>query len=822
MKSREGKRSSSHKRHSKNPLLASHSKASASPKASKGPSAVQSSDAAPKAGVRAHGTKKPPRVASYSKASGSTKSSKGPSVVQSSDAASKADKREDGTGKPPLVAEPSALRLTSGADVEKGGATASDVKTDRADEAPINRVPSEQAWPKEPIDDRSIAIAEDADDSHFDSAESTLFETAHTENKAERKKQKPPSQESATKEKYKGGPKDKEITSPGPSSPAAEVHNEEKTHAAVNGEADAKAPKAIDKRSSISFNKVTAKSNEGKKPRKKRGPSRGNKAVQTNPEGQEAPPITPIHVLLSPSSCSLCDSNAPPSSYGAMQPLQIGKYGAVIAAPPVVTQVQKPSRGVKKTVRTTTTTTTTRRLQDTDRSRAPRFKQLIEETTTEEAQEAADDRNDAGGSKASTSGAGNVTSAGAVKKTVGTTRRPKDRHKQRKNTDTSDSVEGTITEVIGPAEKEGIQATLEKQPDGAKAAGAVVELSSKKNAASGALKKTVKTVRRLKDVDRDPRPQNDFIETVVREVVEVESEPAPEDPPTQAAAPVIAGVARDASATQYRYEESRRPASSPYRARHGVGAVYQRMQLRPPGFWANQPYRRPVAPYYRPCRHRAVQHIPGCRLAAFSRRAVSCWGPHNFCGGHHGPSCQRPPTAAPMVAHATSSSCPGLAGVRLQPHYHDHSQALVSANTGCGASPSVRNSARVPSLGNAIDVSEGTYDVFYDREPDLAAASPSGVRHDDRRRPTEFIWETPPRQEFVYYSCVNVAVAPTAPAANGQFGRPTDNDVNSDANGHNRDRVDARAARAATELSMAAGPQVTRMSPEETLFPLCP
>nr|XP_050040987.2 neurofilament heavy polypeptide-like [Dermacentor andersoni] len=591
MKSTDSRRPSSGKSHGKNPLPVSDSKASGSPKASKASSAVQSSDAASKAGVKALGTKMPHRLHSPSKASSSAKSLKGRSLVQGSDPASKADAKDDGTGKRPLVAEPSTSRRPSGAAVGKGGSTTTDVKADRADKTLTSRDRSESSRPKEPKDDGSKAVPENADDSQFHSAQSTLFVTPRIETMAERKKQAPPSQESVPKEKNKGGAKEKDTTSPATSSPALEVSNQEKTPAAVNDEADAKAPKTQEKKNSITFNKISAKSHEGKKQRKKRGHSRGNKAVQTNPEdAQMAPAGPPIHLLFSPSSCSLCDSNAPPSSYGAMQAFQIGKYGAVIAATPVVTPAQKHSRGVVKKKTTTTTTTTTRRVQDSDRSRTPRSRQLAEETTTEEVQEAADDRSDADGSKDSTSVAGNVTSGGAVKKTVTTMRRPKNRHKHGRNSDTSDGVEGTITEVIGPAETEAKQAAVEKQPDGAKAGGTVVELSAKKNVASGALKKTVKTTRRLKDADRDPRPQNDVIETVTREVVEVESESAPEQPP--AAAPVIAGLARGASTTQYRYVESRRPASSPYRARHGVDAVYQRMQLRPPGFWTNQPYRR--------------------------------------------------------------------------------------------------------------------------------------------------------------------------------------------------------------------------------------
>ncbi|XP_065309352.1 uncharacterized protein [Dermacentor albipictus] len=697
MKSTDSRRPSSGKTHGKNPLPASHSKASGSPKASKASSAVQSSGAASKPGVGANGTKKPHQLASLPKASSSAKSSKGRSSVQGSDVASKADPKEDGTGKRPLVAEPSTARRPSGGAVKKGGATATDVKADRADKTLTSRDPSKSGRPKEPKDDGSKAVPEDDDDSRFESAQSTLSLAAHIETKDKRKKQAPPSQESVTKEKDKGGAKEKQTTSPATSLPAPEANNQEKTPAAVNGEADAKAPKTMEKKHSITYNMITAKSHEGKKQRKKRGHSRGNKAVQTNPEeAQTAPAGPPIHLLFSPSSCSLCDSNAPPSYYGAMQTFQIGKYGAV-------TPAQQRSRGVVK--KTTTTTTTTRRVQESDRT--PRSRQLVEETTTEEVQEAADDRSDAGGSKDSTSVAGNVTSGGAVKNTVTTTRRLKNRDKHGRNS--SD--------------------------------------------------------------DKDPRPQDDVIETVIREVVEVESE----------SAPVIVGLARDASATQYRYVESRRPASSPYRARHGVDAVYQRMQLRPPGFWAHQPYWRALAPYARPCRHGAVQHIPGCRLAAFSRRALSCWGPRHLCGGHHGgPLCQRPPTPAP----------------------------LASANTGWGASPSLPDGgARGRSLGYSSDASEGTYDVIYDAVPDLAAAS-AGVRRDDRRRPDEFIWETPPREEFVYYSCANVVAGPAPPAADGERG-PTDDDVDSD--GHNRDRVDARAARAATDLSMAAGRQVGRI-----------
>ncbi|XP_070392352.1 nucleolar and coiled-body phosphoprotein 1-like [Dermacentor albipictus] len=507
MKSTDSRRPSSGKRHDKNPLPESHSKASGSPKASKASSAVQSSGAASKAGARANGTKKPHQLASLSKASSSAKSSKGRSSVQGSDAASKADAKEDGTGKRPLVAEPSTARGPSGAAVEKGGATTTDVKADRADKTLISRDPRESGRPKEPKDDGSKAAPEDDDDSRFESAQSTLFLAAHIETKAKRMKQAQPSQESVTKEKNKGGAKKKQTTSPATSLPAPEVNIQEKTAAAVNGEADAKAPKTQEKKHSITYNKITAKSHEGKKQRKKRGHSRGNKAVQTNPEeAQTAPAEPPIHLLFSPSSCSLCDRNAPPSYYGAMQTFQIGKYGAV-------TPAQQRSRGV---VKKTTTTTTTRCVQDSDST--PRSRQLVEETTTGEVQEAADDRSDAGGSKDSTSVAGNVTSGGAVKKTVTTTRRLKNRDKHGRNS--SD--------------------------------------------------------------DKDPRPQDDVIETVIREVVEVESE----------SAPVIVGLARGASATQYRYVESRRPASSPYRARHGVDAVYQRMELRLPGFWANQPYWR--------------------------------------------------------------------------------------------------------------------------------------------------------------------------------------------------------------------------------------
>ncbi|KAH8025259.1 hypothetical protein MRX96_039054 [Rhipicephalus microplus] len=170
-----------------------------------------------------------------------------------------------------------------------------------------------------------------------------------------------------------------------------------------------------------------------------------------------------------------------------------------------------------------------------------------------------------------------------------------------------------------------------------------------------------------------------------------------------------------------------------------------------------------------------------------------------------------------MVAHGPSSPCPGLAGTRLQPqcvHYDDDTP--VAANCGVVSPTAAPQSANVRSVDNLSDPSEGTYDVFYEGAPNPVPANVGGIRNEVPRRPTEFIWETPPREELVY--CANLVASPTthhaAHAANGPRGVTCNEDVN----GHDHDGVDARAAPAVTDLSMTAGSQVTRMSPEETIF----
>ncbi|XP_037505598.1 uncharacterized protein LOC119381920 [Rhipicephalus sanguineus] len=657
------------KKLSKNANLALNSNASSGAKVSKATGAARSNEN-PKPSLS---------TSSSSKASASGKASKAPSVVHSGDASLKAGAREGGATKTPISGERIASREPSGTAVEKDRANTTDGKTNRADKAP-----SDSGRPKNRNDGGTKAVAEDDETSLFGSAESVVFVTAQSD-QADGNKQKLPRQEVVTKKKDKVVTKETDVPSPAVSSTRAPpAVTEEKAPAALDVEAKAKAAKASDKRPSTSSTKSNAKNREVKSDRKKRSPSRGNKAVQTNPDEEKAPAGPPMHVLFSPSSCSLCERNAPPPGiYGAMQSFQVGKYGAVMAAPPAVTTAQGPPRGVvKKTVRTTTTT---RRVPDS--TRTSRSFNLVEEVTTEDVRNAADDTYKTK-STTSASTAGKGTNGGASKKTVSTMRRRKDRDKRRKSSDTSSGVEGTITEAIEFPVSEAKRGSVEKQTDGAKPMETtVLESSAKKNAASVAPKTIVRTVRRAKNADS--LYPDDVIETVTTEVVEVEAEASPAQPAKQIAAPTIVGVARGSSATHYRYSESRRPASTPYRAPH--------------------------------------------------------------------------------------------------------------------------RSTRV-RVGSSSDPSEGTYDVFYEGEPDPVPANASGIRNDVSRRPTEFIWETPPREEVVY--CANLMTSPTAHAANGRCGAT----CNEDANVWNQDGVDARTAPAGNDLSMTAGSQVTTKSQEETLF----
>ncbi|KAL3208497.1 hypothetical protein MRX96_039055 [Rhipicephalus microplus] len=510
-------------------------------------------------------------MSSSSKASAAGKASKAPSVVCRGDDALKADAREGGAIKALVSGERIASRETSGKTIETDRANTVGGKTDRVDKAP-----SGAGWPENINDGATKAVAKDDGTSLFGSAESVVFVTAESD-KAEGGKQEPPRQKNVTKKNDQVVSKEKDAPSPATSSTQVpQVVTEEKTPAVQDTYTKTQAAKA-------------ATNMESKNTRKKRGRSRGNKAVQTNPEEKNEPVGPPIHVLFSPSSCSLCENNAsPPSFYGAMRPFQVGKYGALMTAPSVVTSGQGPSRGVvKKTVRTTTTT---RRVPDS--TRTPRSYNLVEEVTTEDVREIADDT-DKTNTTASTSVVGKVISGGAMKKTVTTTRRLKDDGKMRKNSDATSGVEPTITEKIEFSESAAKRGSVEKQADGARPwVSSVLESATKRNAASVTPKKIVSTVRRAKNAD--PLGQDDVIETVTTEVVEVESEACPAQTAQQTAVPIIVGVARDPLATKYRYSESRRLASTPYRAPGRVGAVNQRMQVRPPRFWSNQPHRHTV------------------------------------------------------------------------------------------------------------------------------------------------------------------------------------------------------------------------------------
>ncbi|KAL1427735.1 hypothetical protein MTO96_017166 [Rhipicephalus appendiculatus] len=585
---------------------------------------------------------------------------------------------------------------------------------------------------------------------------------SNSDNTAEAGRQKLPRQESVTKKKDEVVTKEKEVPSPATSSTQVPpTATEEKTPAAQDVEVKAKTPEAPDKRPSTSSTKGNAKNREVKSSRKKRGHSRGNKAVQTHPEEKEAPAGPPIHVLFSPSSCSLCESNAAPSSfYGAMQPFQVGKYGAVMAAPSVVTTAHGPPRGVvKKTVKD----------DDDDNAACPR-----------QHQDTAFIQSCGGGYYGRP---GKVNNGRATKKNVTTTRRLKDRDKTRKNSDPSSGVERTITETIDLSESAEKRGSAEKQTDGAiSVETTVIESSNKWNAASVAPKKIVRTVRRAKNAD--PLREDDVIETVTTEVVEVESEAPPAQPAQQTAAPAIVGVARDSSATQYRYSESRRLASTPYRAPRRVGAVNQRMHLRPPRVLdesTSSSYSSSV-----------FSALPARSHAAYS--------------GHHGHSSHPPPSLAPMVAHGASSSCPGLAGEHGCSHVRIVTTRRYRQTAASFPPAAVPQSANVRSVGHSSDPSEGTYDVFYEGEPDPVPANAGGIRSDVPRRPTEFIWETPPREELVY--CANLVAGPTTHAVNGHCGAT----CNEDASGRSQDGVNARAAQAVTDLSMTAGSQVASKS----------
>ncbi|XP_077520217.1 uncharacterized protein LOC144130069 [Amblyomma americanum] len=555
-----------------------------------------------------------------------------------------------------------------------------------------------------------------------------------------------------------------------------------------------------------------------KKRNKKREAPGQNKAVQATLPETTAAAGPPIHVLLTPSSCGLCDNNS--RTLHASQFNRSAGMGAISAR----TSGKKVPRGIiKKTV------TTTRRVKHGRRNSLD-----DDEDTTKEVMEVVGGTDvplpkqepDSAVGRApvvSSSVSGKIADDGVIKKTVTTTRRRKGVDKYERNSDSADVIEETITEVIGQAHNEDKQHT----EDGDSKTGRTALSPSPTDKTTGALQKAVKTTHRPKNRGK----RDDSYETVTTEVVELCDDATLEEPNVRSVQPrTISGVVRDASTTQYSYAERRRPAFASGQSPLWAGPWNPRMRFRPPGLWANPIYRRSMTPECPIHQHGTARHIPGCPLAAVSQRmsvpSGAAWGMLPGCRahlpahsqtcleGHLGPFFCGHAMHAPICSPSSASPCCGQP--RTQCVLHDDSHTRSPPCDCCAAAPSLAPNGCAGILEERDDVSEGTYDVLYYAEPAEREAEDAGfVPGGAADRPTDVIWETPPRDEFFYYSRNSLAAAPPPPSlmATHRHGSGIDDS----AAGRGQDHAHARAARAVTDVGQSGRRQVTRHSTEEAV-----
>ncbi|KAH9382587.1 hypothetical protein HPB48_010339 [Haemaphysalis longicornis] len=351
-------------------------------------------------------------------------------------------------------------------------------------------------------------------------------------------------------------------------------------------------PKLAERRQSITFKKNRAKRTKPKRKRSRKGRSQSvHKAVQANLEETKVAAGPPLHVLLSPSTCSLCERH-PTVGSGAYFDDRLGgpyalEYRNAEHAPP----------DNQNGITSTRTVTTTRRIKNRDKIKgAPETVEEITEEITEGADGSARARqfkHDKRSSKAGETG-------GSTKKIITTTRRKRGSGPNRRKDGSSDFDEAVTTQVSEPPDTSQPGPSNEEEHSVASASNNSQLPKGGRSNVGGASRK-LKTARRpgVADTKNGSSEESaDIDEEIITEVVEPFVSPtANSTSGRRVPGPYpIAGLARDASTTQYRYVETRRPASSSGQTLPWTSALspVQHMQLRAAQFWADRGYYHPA------------------------------------------------------------------------------------------------------------------------------------------------------------------------------------------------------------------------------------